>query len=357
MPARRRLMAGVLVAVVGPAVFAAGSLPARTHVDGAVVGLLMLIPTVVGAAIGGPVAAVIAVVEGSVLHNLLFTEPYATLRVADSTDVVGLIVHTVVAIAVSLVVVREQQLARVATQRRDQAARVRALEEVDRSRTALLGAVSHNLRTPLAAIAAAASELQATDVAFSGEDRRVLAGTVVEQARRLDRTVSNLLDATRVQSRAVRPAREVMEVEDLLDECVRDLGSVEARRRVRVRVRPGTPLLHVDPPLLVAAVRNLLDNALRHGPAGTPVEVVARGAGDVVVISVRDHGPGLGGVDPETLFVPFRAGTTGGMGLGLSICRGFVEMHGGQVRAREVEDGGAVFEVVLPGIGEPDAEP
>lgn len=119
------------------------------------------------------------------------------------------------------------------------------LEEVDRTRTALLGAVSHDLRTPLSAIAAAASELQASDVSFSQAERGVLASTIVEQAARLDRTVANLLD-----------------------------------------------------------------NALRHGPEGTPVEVEAASAGGAVVLTVRDHGPGIGEVAPSRLFTPFQ--TQGG---------------------------------------------
>lgn len=351
VPSRPRLWSGLLVSVVGPLAIAGFLLPARTHVDGAVFGLALLVPTAIGAALGGPVAALVAVVGGSLTHNLLFTEPYMTLRVADTTDVVGLVVHTVVAVAVSLVVVREQQAARLAAVRGEQTARVRVLEEVDRTRTALLGAVSHDLRTPLAAIAAAASELQATDVVFSAAERDVLAGTIVEQAARLDRTVANLLDAGRLQSDAVRVSPEAVEVADLVGEAL--AGLRHCGGRVRFHVDRGTPPALVDPLLMVAAVRNLLDNALRHGPAGTAVEVHATSAGGAVVLTVRDHGVGFGGVDPVGLFAPFQTSGGEGAGLGLAIVRGFVEAHGGRVGAREAEDGGAVFEVVLPGVAEP----
>ncbi len=351
VPSRRRLWSGLAVSVVGPLVIAAALLPARTHVDGAVFGLALLLPTAIGAALGGPVAAVVAVVEGSVTHNVLFTEPYLTLRVADTTDVVGLAVHTVVAVVVSLVVVREQRAARLAAARGEQAARVQLLEEVDRTRTALLGAVSHDLRTPLSSIAAAASELQATDVTFSAAERDVLAGTIVEQAARLDRTVANLLDAGRLHSDAVRVSREAVDVADLIGEAL--AGLRDTRDRVVVHVGHGTPPALVDPLLMVAAIRNLVDNALQHGPDGTPVEIDATAAGGAVVLTVRDHGPGLRDVDPAVLFAPFRTSDAGGTGLGLAITRGFVEAHGGTVGAREADDGGAVFEVVLPGVAEP----
>lgn len=351
VPSQRRLWSGLAVGVVGPLVIAGVVLPARGQVDGAVVALALLLPTAIGAALGGPVAALVAVVGGSVTHNVLFTEPYMTLRVTETVDVVELTVHAVVAVVVSLVVVREQRAARLAAVHGEQAARVHVLEEVDRTRTALLGAVSHDLRTPLSAIAAAASELQASDVSFSEVERGVLASTIVEQAARLDRTVANLLDAGRLHSDAVRISREAVEVEDVVVEALAGLG--EERERVQLRVGRGTPPVLVDPVLVVAAIRNLLDNALRHGPEGTPVEVEAASAGGAVVLTVRDHGPGIGEASPSRLFTPFQTQGGDGTGLGLAITRGFVEAHGGQVRAMDAEGGGGLFEVVLPAVREP----
>ena len=352
-PSTRRLRLGLLISTVAPVVTAAALLPARTHVDGAVFGLVMLLPTAIAAAVGGPLPATVAVVVGSVTHNLAFTEPYWTLRVADATDVVGLAAHIVVAIAVSVVVVREQRAAQLAAAREEQVARVRLLEELDRTRTALLGAVSHDLRTPLAAIAAAASELRATDVRFSESERAELAGTIVEQAARLDHTVANLLAAGRLQSDAVRVEREAVEVEDLLTEVLTELEPLGARHRVDVQVAPSTPLAHVDPVLVTAAVRNLVENALRHTPATGRVHIEAHGTDGWVVLRVVDQGAGLGGADPARLFESFHSTDRDGIGLGLAICRGFVEAHGGRVRAYDESGGGATFEVTLPGLEEP----
>nr|WP_274387882.1 ATP-binding protein [Salsipaludibacter albus] len=343
---------GLAVAFVLPVVFALVLMPFRDTVEGAVFGLLMLVPTTLAAAIGGPVPAAVAVVVGSTAHNLMFTQPYMTLRVADTTDVTGLVVHIVVAVVVSLVVVREQRAARRAETREEAAARVRLLEEVDRVRTAILGAVSHDLRTPLAAIAAAGSELQASDVAFSDDDRAVLAATITEQARRLDRTVANLLDAGRLEAGQVDVQSEAVDVRDLVEECLAGVPDATTHR-VTVEVQPGTPPLWVDPVLIESALRNLVDNALRHSPPDHPVEVSAFPAGGGVALTVRDHGPGLPPTDDDHLFDAFQTRRDGGIGLGLAICAGFVAAHGGSIDVVTGPDG-SCFELVLPAVPEPD---
>ena len=207
-PSRSRLLSGIALGCVGPLLVAAMVFPVRSQVAGATVGLIMLIPTALAAAFGGPVAAAVAVIVGSATHNLVFTVPYLTLRMTETAEVVSLIVHTVVAIIVSLVVVREQRAARLASQRQEAADRVTVLEELDRARTALLGAVSHDLRTPLAAIAAAASDLCEREVAFSPAQQQLLLETISERAAFLDRTVEQLLAASRLQVGAVTVLRE-----------------------------------------------------------------------------------------------------------------------------------------------------
>lgn len=346
-----RLWWGLAVAILLPLGLAAALLPMRDSLDGAVVGLVMLLPTALAAAIGGPITATVAVVAGSMTHNLVFTQPYMTLRVADATDVTGLAVHTGVAALVSLVVVREQRAARRAEAREEQAARIRLLEEVDRMRTAILGAVSHDLRTPLAAISAAASELQARDVTFTDADRAMLADTISEQARRLDRTVANLLDAGRLQAGEVEVTPEAVEAGDLVEECLATLPA-DAVQRVRIDVRLGTPPLWVDPVLVESALRNLVENALQHAPSGTPVEVVVAAVGSQVAISVQDQGRGLVGVDVATIFEPFHTRRDGGIGLGLTICRGFVDAHGGRLDFDSSDDG-TRFRMLLPSAPEP----
>jgi two-component system, OmpR family, sensor histidine kinase KdpD len=350
-PGRRRLLAGLVLAGVGPALVAFGFLPLRDEVAGATVGMVMLVPTALATAVGGPLAAVTAVVVGSVLHNALFTVPYLTLRMTDPGDVLSLVAHVLVGVTVSALVVREQQAAQAARLREAAEARVSVLEEVDRTRTALLGAVSHDLRTPLAAIAAAASDLRDPDVVFSESQRALLVDTIAERASLLERRVAQLLAASRLDAGAVTLAVEAVEVQELLAEALDGLVD-GAAARVEVRMSREVPPVLVDPVLVVAALANLIDNALRYSPADRPVLVSVEPAGSVVVVTVADEGPGLA-LTEEELFVPFRRGVDG-TGLGLTIARGFVALHGGTLEHHPTPGGGATFECTLPATGEPE---
>jgi two-component system, OmpR family, sensor histidine kinase KdpD len=342
---------GLAIGSLGPLAVAGALAPFRDDLATGTVGLVLLVPTVLAAAVGGPVAAVVAVAGGSLTHNLLFTVPLLTLRMTEPAEVAALLVHTLVAAAVSAVVVREQRAATLAADRLEASDRLAVLEEVDRARTALLGAVSHDLRTPLAAIAAAASDLRDDEVAFSPAQQEILLDTIAERAMSLDRTVGQLLDASRLQVGAVTVLPEAVEVQDLVQEALDALDPAGADR-VRLRVSDSTPPAFVDPVLVVAALRNLLDNALRHGPDRTPVLVEVAGADRVVVLSVTDRGPGMGD-DAATLFEPFHS-RSGGPGLGLAIARGFVELHGGTLTSGSSSTGGAVLELTLPAIEEPE---
>jgi two-component system sensor histidine kinase KdpD len=327
-------------------------LPARGQMAGATVGLLMLVPTVLATALGGPLAAGVAVIAGSLMHNLLFTAPYLTLRMTEPAEVASLGVHTVVAVIVSLVVVREQRATRLAHERQEAADRVEVLEEVDRARTALLGAVSHDLRTPLSAIAAAASDLCDQDVTFSPQQQRLLLETISERATYLDRTVEQLLAASRLQAGAITVLAEAVELQDLVDEAKAGFPADEGARIELLLVSRPPPVL-ADPVLVVVVLRNLLENALRHAPADSSVVVTGAKAGDVVVIDVSDEGPGMAD-DPAAMFDAFRGDSTG-PGLGLAIARGFVELHGAKLTYVDAPGGGATFEFALPAVAEPDA--
>jgi two-component system, OmpR family, sensor histidine kinase KdpD len=350
-PQPRRLATGLALAGLGPVVVALGFLPLRDEVVGATVGMVMLVPTALATAVGGPVAAVTAVVVGSMLHNALFTVPYLTLRMTDPSDVLSLVAHVLVGITVSALVVREQRAANAARRREAAEARVAVLEEVDRTRTALLGAVSHDLRTPLAAISAAASDLRDPEVVFSEAQRDVLLDTIAERASLLERRVGQLLAASRLDAGAVTLAVEAVEVQELLAEAVDGLAD-GAAARVEVRLSQELPPVLVDPVLVVAALANLIDNALRYSPPDRSVLVSADPAGSVVLVAVIDEGPGLTSTD-EDLFAPFRPGADG-TGLGLTIARGFVELHGGTLEHHPTPGGGATFECTLPATREPE---
>ncbi|MCU1490206.1 MAG: hypothetical protein JWM85_1611, partial [Acidimicrobiaceae bacterium] len=228
---------------------------------------------------------------------------------------------------------------------RQQVLRAGLLEEVDRWRNSLMGAVSHDLRTPLATVKAAVSTLRRHDLPLSPEDSEELLGLIEGQSDRLDRLVANLLDMTRLQTGALVLRREAISVDGLLDSALAPLAATEVAGRVRREIPPDLPLVEVDPALIAQALTNLLDNAGRHAPGEAPIVVAARrqsGGTGKVVVEVRDDGPGVSAEDRERIFLMFnKVSGAGRAGLGLAIVKAFVEAHGESVGVRDAPGGGA----------------
>jgi two-component system sensor histidine kinase KdpD len=226
--------------------------------------------------------------------------------------------------------------------------------EAERLRTALLSSLSHDMRTPLASIEGAASTLL-QDAEPEPAARRELASTIVQESHRMGRLVANLLDMIRVEAGTLQVQKEWQ----LLPEVV---GVALLRTEEQLRDHPVTPTFPADLPLvpmdeilLEQVFVNLLENAARHTPPGTPIEVGALSRPGEVVAYVADHGPGLPPGEEEAIFRKFYrgGGATGGIGLGLTICRGIVTAHGGRIWAENRPGGGAVFRFSLPITGTP----
>ncbi len=213
---------------------------------------------------------------------------------------------------------------------REEALRARLLDEMEGLRRALVGAVSHDLRTPLATIKVSASTLVEAGAELSPDDARELAELVDAQADRLDRLVSNLLDMTRVQAGALVLRRQPVAVPELLEEAVLVLGRSARREDLRWRASRDLPPVDADPVLARQVLANLLDNAFRHSPPGAPVTVHAAEREDGrVEIRVSDSGPGVPAEDRSSVFQMFERREAGGRGgLGLAIAKAFVEAHG-----------------------------
>jgi two-component system sensor histidine kinase KdpD len=232
------------------------------------------------------------------------------------------------------------------SERVNSAAQKAKAEEI---RSSLLSAVSHDLRTPLAAITGAATSLREGGP-MAAETRAELLDMVCEEAERLERLVTNLLDMTRLESGGLEPRREWVPAEELIGAALTRLEPKLEGREVTTRIDPDLPLVSVDPVLMQQVFINLLENALKYTPAGTPLMIGAQREDGAVSLEVADRGPGLP-ADAERLFEKFQRGHhTGvaGVGLGLPICRGIVEAHGGTLTAQNRADGGASFRVRLP---------
>jgi two-component system sensor histidine kinase KdpD len=229
---------------------------------------------------------------------------------------------------------------------REEAGAAEVLAEANQLRSALLQAVSHDLRTPLASIKASISSLRQSDVQWSDADRESLMLTVEEETDRLTAIVSNLLDMSRISAGALQPVLRDVSLEEVIPAAVLELG--DAGRRVDVDVPETLPPVRADPALLGRVIANLMENAVRHG-GGSPVTVSAGTVGDRVHVRVVDRGPGIPRGDRERVFVPFqRLGDAGpGVGLGLAVASGFTHAMGGELTVEDTPGGGATMVVEL----------
>ncbi|HEX5145618.1 MAG TPA: DUF4118 domain-containing protein [Conexibacter sp.] len=231
----------------------------------------------------------------------------------------------------------------------------KALRRSDDIKTALLRAVSHDLRSPLTAIAAAGEALASPRL--EPVEREELAAAVVGESSRLSRLVDKLLDLSRLQGGAAQPRAEWCSVEEVLRVAIDETPNAAGWS---VAIDPQLPLIRADAAQLERAFANLLENAARHG-AGHPVAVRARAVGPRLLVRVVDRGPGIRGPERERIFEPFHRGAHSagdghtGAGLGLAVVRGFVEANGGRVWAESLPGQGATFVVELP-LAEPAAE-
>jgi two-component system sensor histidine kinase KdpD len=223
--------------------------------------------------------------------------------------------------------------------------------ESERLRNSLLAAISHDLRTPLAALVGMAESLALTQPPPSGAQREIV-DAMREAALRMNSLVNNLLDMARLQSGQVQLNRQWQPLEEVVGSALKAMDGALDPKRVQVSLPEDLPLLHIDAVLIERVLCNLLENAVKYTPPGSPIEIAARAASEQVRVTVDDHGPGLPHGREEAIFQMFERGrkesATPGVGLGLAICRAIVEAHGGTIRGENRPLGGARFVFELP---------
>jgi two-component system sensor histidine kinase KdpD len=241
-------------------------------------------------------------------------------------------------------------LQRAQTQLQEQGAREQAKEQGVRN--ALLAAIAHDHRTPLATIMGAASSLADQGERMDAAQRQRLASSIVDEAARLARLTDNTLQLARLGSGPVALRCDWESAEDLVGAALHRVRRRDPARRVHARLEPGLPLLWCDAMLVSQMLDNLIDNALKYSPEGSPVELLARRAEAGVVLAVRDRGPGIAPAWRERVFQVFQRGADEalpqGTGVGLAVCRAIAEAHGGTLKLRHRGRGGSSFECTLP---------
>ena len=334
--AQRLAVSAAAVAVMTGAIF--GLRNVAPVLGLAILYLLAVLPVAVLYGLGYALAVSIA---SMLAFNFFFLPPLHTLALTDSENWVALAVFVVTAAVFS-------ELATRARRRAFAAAEADTLRRSDAAKTAVLHAVSHDLRSPLTAIRAAGEGLESGSLQLEESDRATLLETIRLETARLDRLVANLLDLSRLEAGAAPAQRELWPVDELVSRALDALGGDASR--VSVTLDCEAPLVRVDVAQLERVLANVLENALRFSSPSDPVELVVSSTGDDVLVRVTDRGPGLDPGSIERIFEPFEHGRGGaeGTGLGLAIARGFAEANGCRLWAEALPGSGAVFVLAMP---------
>jgi two-component system sensor histidine kinase KdpD len=234
----------------------------------------------------------------------------------------------------------------------EQARKSQLQMETERLRNSLLSSISHDLRTPLATIVGSSSALAENDGSLSPKDRAELSKAIYDESLRMSKLVNNILDMARLDAGVVELNRQWHPLEEIIGTA---LGSLQNRldgREMAVKIPPGIPMVYGDSVLLEQVLINLLENALRYTPEGSPLEISVDVSPFAVEVFVADRGPGIPKGMETRLFEKFyrakQEAAQSGVGLGLAICRAIIEAHGGAIQAKNRASGGAVFSFMIP---------
>ncbi len=307
--------------------------------------LLFIVPVLAAGVFGGRAAAIAVSAEAAIAFAM-FLPPIGSPAVHFQTDVVALFAFVVVAAATGLLVgtVVTTERHRLAAEH----AQLQALEATEQQRKALLRSVSHDLRTPLATIRAAAAELDDGE-GYDAAARHELLGLVVDETERLDRIVANLLSLSRIEAGALLPDRQPADLAELVGRSVGRLGRLLMSHPVETTVHGAIRPIDVDYSQFDQVVTNLLENCARHSPPDGMIAIDLREVADGVQLTVADTGAGFPDISPDRLFEPFALATgAGSSGIGLAICRSIVDAHGGTITVRNRDAGGAVVTLWIP---------
>ena len=376
-------MKGYLTAVAGIAATTAVLFPlSPRHVNATTVALALLLAVLMTALRWGSRPAVLASVLGMLCFNYFFLPPIGTLTIADSLNWTALAAFLATAITVGQLSARAKQRAVEAeTRKRDierlyqelqdafeRASEAEALRRSEQLKSALLDAVTHDLRTPLTAIKVSATallgELGSTREADI-EGQREMLGVINEEADRLNRFIESMVELARIEAGALDLSRRWSAFEEIVSIAIERAGNRLLSHRIVVALEPDLPLLRADARALAEVVYTLIDNAAKYSPPGSEIRITARYTGDgMIEFAVEDEGPGISPELRECVFDKFyRASDAGkmrssaGLGMGLAIARGIVEAHGGRIRIEAGAGGrGARVVFIVPTGDEDKAE-
>lgn len=339
---QRKTVIGYLIAANGVAAVTVVFWGVRGYLQEGYASLLYLLVVVASATMSGTGPAILAALLGFLSWNFFFIEPTGTFYVHNPKEWLALFVFLVIGVLCGQLAGRARE-----------AGQVEALRETDKLKSALLSSVSHDLRTPLSSIKAAVTSLLQSSTSLDTASQRDLLLSINEASDKLNALIGNLLDLSRIEAGIWQPGKELNDLSDVIG-TVLERFDEPCNQRIRISLPPDLPLIPMDYVHIAQVLWNLLDNGLKYSPAHLPVHVAAHSDGSFVTVSVSDEGPGVPASERENIFEKFyRArrqveSSVPGTGMGLAICKGIVEAHGGRIWLRDDSGRGATFYFTLP---------
>lgn len=357
--------AGYILAALAIGAVTAILIPLRSEINTTTVGFAFLLVVVSVAIIRGSGPALLASLVGMLCYNFFFLEPLHTLRIVDPQNWIALTAFFITALAVGQLSARAKRRAEEAESGRienrrlyeelqeafDRASEAEGLRRSERMKTALLDAVTHDLRTPLTSIKASATllledgEANGQTESFSPAEQKTMLKVISDEADRLDRFVESIVDLARIEAGDVQLSRNWGAVEEIIEAALARAEPLMKQHQLRSLIESELPVIRVDARAVAEVIYTLIDNATKYAPAGTCITIKAnRAPAEMVRISVTDQGRGIPKHLRQRVFekfvhvrgVPMGSGRPEGIGMGLSIAKGIVDAHGGRIW---IEDG------------------
>jgi K+-sensing histidine kinase KdpD len=350
--------ASYFLATFGIVALTAILIPLRSHINSTTVGFAFLLVIVFVAILWGSKPALMASILGMLCFNFFFLPPFYTFTIADPQNWVALTAFFITALAVGQLSARAKRRAEEAEAGRveirhlyeelqeafERASEAEALIRSERFKSALLDAITHDLRTPLTSIKASATLLledrEDPTTTLSPDEQGAMLKVITQESDRLDRFVESIVDLARIEAGDLRLRRNWGPVDEIIDAAVARAEPLMNEHQLRIRVENELPVIRVDARAVAEVIYTLIDNATKYAPPTSCITVQADQAGaEMVQISVEDQGPGIPSHLRERVFEKFfrangrvtPSGRVGGIGMGLSIAKGIVEAHGGRI--------------------------
>ena len=385
LAAPKSRIGGYLLAVLGVAVLTAMLIPLRGKINSTTVGFAFLLLVLAVAIIWGSRPALLASVLGMLCYNFFFLPPLHTFTIVDPQNWVALTAFFITALAVGQLSARARQRAEEAEVGRvenrrlyeelqeafERASEAKALRRSERLKSALLDAVTHDLRTPLTSIKASATllledgEPDGQTEMFSPAEQKSMLKVITDEADRLDRFVESIVDLARIEAGDIRLSRNWGSLEEIVEAALARAEPILRQHQLRLLLENELPVIRVDARAVAEVIYTLIDNATKYAPADSCITIKAnRAAGEMVQISVTDEGPGISADLRQRVFEKFfqiggnpnGSARAEGIGMGLSIAKGIVEAHGGRIWIEASAGGkGAEVSFTVP-VGDDEPE-